>query len=426
MVWDFTEGNPFCSSTGSFDSMEQWIIKVIKQLPSPVKEGHAIQWDAQSDNGMRNIMVSADPPYYDNIGYADLSDFFYIWLRQSLRKTYPKLFGTMVTPKSEELIATPFRENRGKDGARDFFEEGMYKAVQQVYKYSRDDIPTTIYYAFKQSETETANEVETTASTGWETMLSAIIRAGFSITGTWPLRTEMMSGLRATGTNALASSIVLVCRKRPPDAPIATRRDFNIALKRDLRPALDKLQSSNIAPVDMAQSAIGPGIEIFSRYSHVLESNGKSMTVRSALQAINQELDLYFSDQDSDLDRDSRFCVDLFTQYGFSVIKFGEADVLARAKNTSIEGLVSKGAVYASKGIVHLIPREEIKNQTFTNSFTWLNTQILTSAMEKGGIEACANILKDIMDKRADQIKALAYRLYTISEKNGWQKEALA
>ncbi len=425
MNWDYAEANPFSSSSGCFDSCMEWITRCLAEFPRGARVGHARQFDAQSDNEMRGIIVSTDPPYYDNIGYADLSDFFYIWLRQSLKSVYPGLFRTMLVPKHEELVATPYRENRGIDGARTFFEEGMYSAFKQVNRYACDDVPVTIYYAFKQSETTTENEVETTASTGWETMLSAVIRAGFAITGTWPMRTEMSNRTIASGTNALASSIVLVCRKRPDDAPMATRRDFVNTLKRELKPALDKLQTSNIAPVDMAQSAIGPGIGVYSRFSKVLEADGSEMTVRAALQIINQELDLYFSDQDSDLDRDSRFCVDLYTQSAFNEIKFGEADVLARAKNTSIDGLAAKGALYASKGIVRLLGRDELKNANDWQ-FTWLFTQQLTHAMETGGVEACAQMLKDVFDSRAENAKALAYRLFTIADKKGWNAEAFA
>ena len=374
---------------------------------------------------MRNILVSTDPPYYDNIGYADLSDFFYVWLRRSLRSTYPELFGTMLVPKHEELVATPYRENRGKDGAKRFFEQGMFQTFKQVYEYAREDVPVTIYYAFKQSETEKVNDSNATASTGWETMLAAIIRAGFSITGTWPMRTEMANRNIASGANALASSIVLVCRKREPDAPMATRRDFVAALKRELRPALDKLRTSNIAPVDMAQSAIGPGIGVYSRFSKVLEADGSEMTVRTALQIINQELDLYFSDQDSDLDRESRFCVELFTQCAFNEIRFGEADVLARAKNTSIDVLVEKGALSASKGVVRLLGRDELK-EIPDPDFCWLFTQRLVRAMETGGIEACAKMVSGCLDNRAENAKALAYRLFTVADRKGWSAEGQA
>lgn len=417
MTWDYAEANILSDSAGSFNSMIGWIIKAIKEFPAAHFGGYARQFDAQSDNGMRGILVSTDPPYYDNIGYADLSDFFYVWLRQSLRRTYPKLFSTMLVPKHEELVATPYRENRGKEGARDFFEEGMFSTFKQVNKYAREDVPVTIYYAFKQSETETKNDVESTASTGWETMLSAIIRAGFSITGTWPMRTEMANRSIASGSNALASSIVLVCRKRPEDAPMGTRRDFVMALKRELGSALDKLRSSNIAPVDLAQSAIGPGIGVYSRYSQVLEADGSPMTVRAALQLISQEVDAYFSDQDGELDRESRFCVDLYTQKAFDTIKFGEADVLARAKNVSIEGLAAQGLLASVKGNVHLLDRSEVSERVDFKAPTWLTTQQLTHALEEGGVTACAKIVSQTLGGRADGAKALAYRLFTIADK---------
>lgn len=424
MTWDYAEGNPFCSSSGSFDNMLKWVYENVAALPSVASGGEARQLDAQSDNGMRGILVSTDPPYYDNIGYADLSDFFYVWLRQSLRHTYPKLFNTMLVPKHEELVATPYRENRGKDGARDFFEEGMFSTFKQVNKYVREDVPVTIYYAFKQSETETKNDVESTASTGWETMLSAIIRAGFSITGTWPMRTEMANRNIASGTNALASSIVLVCRKRPEGAPMGTRRDFVMTLKRELHAALDELRSSNIAPVDLAQSAIGPGIGVYSRFSQVLEADGSPMTVRAALQIINQELDAYFSDQDGELDRESRFCVDLYTQKAFDTISFGEADVLARAKNVSIESLAAKGLLASAKGKVHLLDRSEVSDRVSFTLPTWLVTQQLTHALEKGGVTACAKLVAGALGGKADGAKALAYRLFTIADKKNWQQEA--
>lgn len=426
MTWDFAEGNTFSNSSGCFDNSLEWIIKCLHELPQTTLKGDARQFDAQSDNGRRGLAISTDPPYYDNIGYADLSDFFYVWLRQSLRHTYPKLFSTMLVPKHEELVATPYREGRGKEGARDFFEEGMFSTFKQVNKYAREDVPVTIYYAFKQSETETKNDVESTASTGWETMLSAIIRAGFSITGTWPMRTEMANRSIASGSNALASSIVLVCRKRPENAPMGTRRDFVMALKRELGPALDKLRSSNIAPVDLAQSAIGPGIGVYSRYSQVLEADGSPMTVRAALQLINQEVDAYFSDQDGELDRESRFCVDLYTQKAFDTIKFGEADVLARAKNVSIEGLAAQGLLASVKGNVHLLDRSEVSERVDFKAPTWLTTQQLTHALEEGGVTACAKIVSQTLGGRADGAKALAYRLFTIADKRNWQQEAFA
>lgn len=426
MVWDYAEANPFSNSGGSFLQCLSRIPDTLTFLPLHIANGTARQFDAQSDNGMRGIIVSTDPPYYDNIGYADLSDFFYVWLRQSLRSTYSKLFSTMLVPKHEELVATPYREDRGKDGAREFFEEGMFSTFKQVNKYAREDVPVTIYYAFKQSETKISNDVESTASTGWETMLSAIIRAGFSITGTWPIKTESAGRAISQGTNALASSIVLVCRKRPEDAPMGTRRDFVMSLKRELGSALDKLRSSNIAPVDLAQSAIGPGIGVYSRYSQVLDADGSPMTVRAALQLINQEVDAYFSDQDGELDRESRFCVDLYTQKAFDTIKFGEADVLARAKNVSIEGLAAQGLLASVKGNVHLLDRSEVSEHVDFKAPTWLTTQQLTRALEEGGVTACAKIVSQTLGGRADGAKALAYRLFTIADKRNWQQEAFA
>ena len=427
MTWDYAESNPFSNSSGCFDNVFNLELQAFEGLVgSHAIPGIARQRDAQSDNGMRGIVVSTDPPYYDNIGYADLSDYFYVWLRRSLRNTYPQLFSTMLVPKHEELVATPYRENRGKEGARSFFEEGMFRTFKQVYEYAREDVPVTIYYAFKQSETESKNDVESTASTGWETMLSAIIKAGFSITGTWPMKTEKPGRTIGNGANALASSIVLVCRKRPEDAPMGTRRDFVMALKRELPAALDELRSSNIAPVDLAQSAIGPGMGIYSRFSQVLEADGGPMTVRAALQIINQELDAYFSDQDGELDRESRFCVDLYTQKAFDTISFGEADVLARAKNVSIEGLATKGLLASVKGQVHLLDRSEVSDRVSFTLPTWLITQQLTHALEDGGVTACAKLVAGALGGKADGAKALAYRLFTIADKKKWQEEAFA
>lgn len=426
MTWDYAEGNPFSSSTGSFSSTVDWIYKCLLEFPTS-RQGIAKQFDAQSDCGLRNIMVSTDPPYYDNIGYADLSDFFYVWMRQALKQTYPNLFRTMLVPKAEELVATPYRFDGSVEKARDFFEDGMLHTCQQIYQYAREDIPVTIYYAYKQSDTDTGGSETKTASTGWETMLSAVIQAGFAITGTWPMRTEMSNRSIASGTNALASSIVLVCRKRPEDAPMVTRRSFIAELKRELRPALQKLQRSNIAPVDLAQSAIGPGMGVYSKYSKVLESDGTPMTVRSALQIINQELDVYFNEQDGELDQNSRFCVDLYMQNAFNDMRFGEADTLARAKNTSVAALAAKGVLYAQKGSVHLLTREELPEKVDEREETiWLLCQQLTHAMATGGIEACAQIVVNMLGSNAERAKDLAYRLYTVAERKGWAQEAYA
>ena len=424
MVWDYAEANPFCSSSGSYNNMLEWVYKSILNFPNSDDKGTAKQFDAQSDNGLRNIMVSTDPPYYDNIGYADLSDFFYVWMRQALKETYPKVFRTMLVPKAEELVATPYRFEGSVEKARDFFEDGMFNTCCRLYQYAREDVPVTIYYAFKQSETD---EDDSTASTGWETMLSAIIRAGFAITGTWPMRTEMAVRQIASGTNALASSIVLVCRKREQDARSVTRREFINALHREMRPALEKLQSANIAPVDLAQSAIGPGIGVYSRYKSVLEADGKPMSVRAALQIINQELDSFYNEQEGELDRESRFCVELFSQYAFNNVKFGDADILARAKNTSVQALADRGVMMAVKGQVRLLTREEIPEVVKpTEECTWLLTQQLARTLEKGGIKECAQIVMNIFGSNGEDAKALAYRLYTICERKNWAQEGYA
>lgn len=422
MVWDYAECNPFCTSSGSYNNMLAWVEKSILGLPaSDVAE--VSQADAQSDCGLRNIMISTDPPYYDNIGYADLSDFFYVWMRQSLKDTYPELFSTMLVPKVEELIATPYRHDGNVEKAKNFFEDGMLSACKQMYQYAREDIPVTIYYAYKQSDSDDRG----TASSGWETMLGAIVNAGFAITGTWPMRTEMAARQISQGTNALASSIVLVCRKRPEDAPQTTRRNLIAALRRELRPALQKLQSSNIAPVDLAQSAIGPGMGVFSRYRRVLEADGSVMSVRSALQVINEEVDLYFNEKVGSLDAASRFCVDLYTQCAYNNIKYGEAEILANAKSTSIPMMAAHGVLYAKAGVVHLMERSELPTEVDSNESTvWLLTQQLTHAMATGGIEACAKIVWGIFGSGAESAKDLAYRLYTIAERKGWTEEGYA
>ena len=423
MTWDYAEANPFSSSSGCFDNMLEWVFKSLLEFPVTIT-GTAIQHDAQTDCGLRHLVISSDPPYYDNIGYADLADYFYIWMRQSLKSTYPRLFRTMLVPKAEELVATPYRFEGSREKARDFFEGGMVQACRQFYRYAREDVPVTIYYAYKQSESDEGDNAAQ-ASTGWETMLSAIIKAGFAITGTWPMRTEMANRAVASNTNALASSIVLVCRKRPEESASCSRRSFIAELKRELRTALKNLQNSNIAPVDMAQAAIGPGMGVYSRYAGVLEADGSSMTIRSALQVINAELDAYLTEQDGELDADSRFCIDLYAQYAFNDMKYGEADVLARARNTSIDRLADRGLVFAQKGLVHLQDRQNLPTPNADSEKTlWLLTQQLVFAMQEGGVSACAQIVARIYGSGPDRAKALAYRLYTLAEQKGWTQEA--
>ena len=427
MTWDYAEANPFCDSSGSYNNMQEWIIKAVNQFPkNGTAPGDARQFDAQSDNGLRNLVVSTDPPYYDNIGYADLSDYFYVWLRRSLRRTYPQLFSTALVPKTEELIATPYRDDRGPDGAKKFFEDGMSEALRRLYVEARGDVPTTVYYAFKQSDTE-VDEVGSsdTASSGWETMLAAVVNAGFAITGTWPMRTEKPGRTIGNGTNALASSIVLVCRKRGDDAPVCTRREFTNELRRELPGALKALQASNIAPVDLAQSAIGPGMGVFSRYAQVLDPDGTPMTVRAALQTINRELDAFMGEQDGDIDRESRFCVALYEQFGMDTLPFGVANTLATAKNVSVEALADKGLVFAERGDVHLTERAELDPQK-AGACVWACALCLAAAMEQGGVSKTAGLAHAMGLGLAEQAKALAYRLFSVADRKGWTQEAYA
>ena len=347
-------------------------------------------------------------------------------MRNSLKDVYPDLFSTMLVPKAEELVAIPYRFGGEAAKAKEFFEDGMLQTCKQLYQYSSDDYPITIYYAYKQSETKENESGKETVSNGWETMLSSIIKAELMITGTWPIHTERETGLKAA-VNALASSIVLVCRKRPDDAPQITRRNLVNVLRRELRPALKKLQESNIAPVDLAQSAIGPGMAVFSRYRKVLEADGTSMSVRSALKLINEEIDLFYNEQIGEMDSASRFCVDLYTQNAYNNMKYGEAEVLANAKGTSIPMMASHGVLYAKAGNVHLIERTELPAKVDTNeSNIWMLTQQLTHAMATGGIEACAKIVYSMFGSNAERAKDLAYRLYTIAEQKKGATEAYA
>lgn len=422
MTWDYAEANPFSGKAGSFGNMISWVSNVLENLPQKSQQGVVSQFNAQSDCKLKDIMISTDPPYYDNIGYADLSDFFYIWMRQSLKEIYPDIFSTLLVPKTEELIATPYRHEGSEDKAKAFFEQGMLEACKQMYQAARDDIPVTIYYAYKQSDSTARGNI----SSGWETMLNAIIQAGFTITGTWPMRTELTTALKGN-INALASSIVLVCRKRPENAPQTTRRQLVAELRRELRPALHKLQMSNIAPVDLAQAAIGPGMAVFSKYRRVLEADGTPMSVRSAQSLINEEIDNYFNEQVGSLDTASRFCVDIYVQYAYNDMKYGEAEVLANAKNVSIPNLVRDGVLYAKAGNVHLVEREELPvTMNIGERNIWLLTQQLAHMMQKEGIEGCAKKIAPMYGSNTEDAKDLAYRLYTIAEQKKWTEEAYA
>ncbi len=426
MVWDFAEVNPFSDSTGNWMACVDWVWKALEHTPAS-NSGAVAQLDATTVS--RTALFSTDPPYYDNIGYADLSDFFYVWLRRSLGNIYPDLFSTLLVPKKQELVATPYRFGGSRERAQQFFEEGFHQAFAQMRRGQCPDYPLTVYYAFKQSESdgEDENGSEAVASTGWETMLEGLLRANFQVTATWPMRSELVNRPVASGTNALASSIVLACRPRPESAPITTRKDFLASLKRELPTALRDLQKGNIAPVDLAQAAIGPGMAVFSRYKRVLESDGTPMRVRTALALINQTLDEVLSEQESDFDPDTRWALAWFEQNQFSEGLYGQAEVLATAKAVAISGLVEAGIVHSRAGKVRLLKRNELSadwDPTADGRLTvWEVTQRLIRCLEtKGEIETGA--LKAKIGGLAETARELAYRLYTLCERKGWAEEA--
>jgi putative DNA methylase len=426
MVWDFAEANPVSSGTGSFLSGIYQGTRVLNQgLPSHGC-GIVAQADASAQVISTDKLVSTDPPYYDNIGYADLSDFFYVWLRRSLRPTFPELFATLAVPKAEELVATPYRHG-GKEKAETFFLDGMTQAMHRLAEQSHIAFPVTIYYAFKQSETTTN---EGTASTGWETFIDAVIRAGFGISGTWPMRTELGNRMIGAGTNALASSIVLVCRKRPAMAPTATRREFVAALKAELPAALAELQRSNIAPVDLAQAAIGPGMAVYTRNGKVVDNEGRSVSVRDALVLINQILDETMSEQEGDFDADSRFALAWFEQYGFEEGDFGVANVLAQAKNTGMNGLVEAGILESRRGRVRLLRPSELpgdwdptQDQRRT---VWECVHHLIKQLEEKGESEASRLMAKLGTNDTEVARELAYRLYTLCERKKRSQEGLA
>jgi putative DNA methylase len=353
MVWDYCETNTLGGATGSIESGVGQVARAIEVLV-PGARGTALQADAQTV-AVRERVVSTDPPYYDNIGYADLSDFFYVWLRRSLRGVFPDLLATLAVPKAEELVATPYRHG-GKDKAEHFFLDGMTQAMHRLAEQANPAFPVTIYYAFKQAESD---DEEGTSSTGWDTFLAAVIEAGFAISGTWPMRTEREGRTIGIGSNALASSIILVCRRRLALAPTATRREFIAALKAELPEALAHLQRGNIAPVDLAQAAIGPGMAVYTRYAKVVDAEGKSLTVREALALINQTLDEALAEQEGDFDADSRWALAWFEQCGFDEGEYGVAEQLSKSKNTSVAGMVEAGILQSKRGKARLLRPDE-------------------------------------------------------------------
>jgi putative DNA methylase len=387
--------------------------------------GYAIHQDAQSQKITNQKVVSTDPPYYDNIGYADLSDFFYVWLRKTLKPVFPSLYSTVAVPKSEELVATPYRHG-GKENAETFFLDGMTRAIHNLATQAHPAFPVTIYYAFKQAET---NEKDGTSSTGWETFLEAVIQSGFALSGTWPIRTERETRSLGIDTNALASSIVLVCRKREADAMNLTRREFLNELKAELPKALEHLQHSNIAPVDLQQAAIGPGIAIYSRYAKVVNAAGDAMSVKEALALINETLDEVLAEQEGDFDADTRWALTWFDQMGFAEGDYGLAETLSKAKNTSVAGMMDAGILSAGAGRVRLLKPEELnvdwEPEKDTRKPVWEALHHLVRALNQGG-ETSAASLAARLGSRADAARELAYRLYILCERKHRAQEALA
>jgi putative DNA methylase len=428
MTWDFGEGNPFCSSSGTWFPSVEWVAKSIEHLPI-VSRGFATQEDASVQSVSRDRVVSTDPPYYDNVPYADLSDFFYVWLRRTLRLSYPDLFATLAVPKAEELVATTYRHG-GRQTAEAFFLGGMTGAMHRLAEHAHPAFPVTIYYAFKQSESDRSEGAGAT-STGWETFLDAVIRAGFAITGTWPMRTELGNRMRSADSNALASSIVLVCRQRANDAPTATRREFVTALKAELPAALAHLQRGNIAPVDLAQAAIGPGMGIYTRYAKVLDADGKVLTVRAALALINQTLDEALAEQEGDFDADSRWALTWFEQSGFAEGEFGVAEQLSKSKNTSVKGLKDAGILDKESpgGRVRLLKPNELPSDwdptTDTRLTTWEMVHHLIRVLEADG-EGAAALLAQKLGAKAETARELCYRLYNLCERKKRAVEALS
>jgi putative DNA methylase len=424
MTWDFAEANPLGTASGNYLSGAHLVSKALS-ASSQGPAGSAVQSDASTQTISTGKIVSTDPPYYDNIGYADLSDFFYVWLRRSLRGVFPDLFATLAVPKAQELVACSYRHGT-KQKAERFFLEGMTQAMHRLAEQAHPAFPVTIYYAFKQSESESATG---TTNTGWQTFLDAVIQAGFSTSGTWPIRTEMRTRQVAMDANALASSIVLVCRPRPADAPTVTRRDFVAALQRELPDAVRHLQAGNIAPVDLAQAAIGPGMAVFTRYAKVLDAQDKALAVRDALTAINQVLDEALAEQEGDFDADTRWALAWFEQYGFGEGEFGVAETLSKAKNTSVDGIVEAGVARSRAGKVRLLKPSELSEDwdptTDLRLTHWETVHRLIQGLEAEGEAAAARIAVKLGSK-SETARELCYRLYMLCERKKRAAEALS
>ena len=432
MVWDFAEANTLGDSVGAMETCCEYAADCIEVLANDKpRVGNAAQADAaNSASTVDSLLVSTDPPYYDNIGYAALSDFFYVWLRRSIGALHPDIFSTMLVPKEPELTATPFRFDGDRQRAKEHFEAGFRSAFTSLRSRLDHRFPLTVYYAFKQSDDEEdggdAGSVDLT--TGWETLLEALISGGFTITATWPVRASQKWRMISMGTNALASYIVLACRPLPTNAGIVSRRDFLADLKRELPPALHHLQQGNIAPVDLAQAAIGPGMAVFSRYAQVLETDGTRMSVRTALTHINKTLDEGLAAQEGEFDADTRWAVAWFDQNGFNEGLYGDAETLSTAKNTSVAGMVEANILSAKGGKVRLLKKEELDagwNPATDKRLTiWEITHQLIRRLEQG--ESGAAELIRQLGAKAEVARDLSYRLYTICERRKWAQEAIA
>lgn len=426
MTWDFPEAAILHNTVGGFGPAIDFIADCILKLPNDPIPGFASQQDASTSEIATGKVISTDPPYYDNIGYADLSDFFYVWLRRNLKSVFPRLYATLAVPKADELIATPFRHG-GRQDAEAFFLDGMTRTMHNLAVHGHPAFPVTIYYAFKQSETK---REEGTSSTGWETFLEAVLRAGFTLTGTWPMRSEQAERLVGKGTNALASSIVLVCRKRSLDAPAVSRRDFIRELNGVLPEALDEMtkgsgsERSPVVPVDLSQAIIGPGMAVFSKYGAVLEADGSPMSVRTALQLINRFL------AEDDFDADTQFCLHWFEQHGWNEGDFGTADTLARGKGTSVDGIRDAGVIQSGSGKVRLFKWSEYPTdwdpRTDTRTPVWEALHQLIRALKSSDGESGAGALLLALGGKAEAIRQLAYRLYTLCERLGKAEDARA
>ncbi len=423
MLWDYAENNVFGGAAGDYMVSLSSMAKALDRMPATAS-GTSRQGDAQNQTISSGKLVSTDPPYYDNVGYADLSDFFYVWLRRSLRAVLPDLFATLAVPKAEELVATPDRHG-GRENAEGFFLDGMTHALRQIAEQSHPAFPVTIYYAFKQAESGD----EGTASTGWETFLGAVIRAGFATSGTWPMRTELSNRMRGMDSNALASSIILVCRPHAATAPTATRSQFVSALKSELPQALAHLQRGNIAPVDLAQAAIGPGMAVYTRYEKILDAQGNPLSVRDALSLINRTLDEALAEQEGDFDADTRWALSWFEQHGFAEGDYGVAETLSKAKNTSVAGLVEAGILKSRHGKVQLLRPVELPDNwdptTDPRLTAWEALHHLIRVLESDGESGAAG-LAGKLGSRAEGARELAYRLYTQCERKKRAAEALA